>query len=66
MSDSVFRVRVLVEVTGVTDPHGEEADKIVGELTQLTREISQNGLSSIGEVYVSGAWVDDAYLREEV
>jgi len=66
MNDGVFVVRLLVEVVGVNDPHGEEADKIVEELTQLTREISQNGLSSIGEVYVSGAWVDDAYLCEEV
>ena len=64
--DSVFVVRLLVEVTGVTNPHGKEADKIVEELTKLAREISQNNLSSIGGVYVSGAWVDDAYLREGV
>ena len=57
----VLRVVVTFEVPGITDPDGEEADKIVEELTELTSGIARDGLSITGkDVYVS-AWVDYAH-----
>ena len=59
----MLKIILEVEISGISDPNSHEANAIIDELTELSGDITENGLSSTNKVV--SAWIDEACVCDK-